>query len=299
MWKKITGFVFGEPLPDHIPERISRSITEHSVASEVLIGWVQLLLVIFFTILYTVAPKTSAGTSFSPVPWALGAYFVFSVVRLFLAYKRFIPRGGTLFSIVMDMGLLLFLIWSFHLQYQQPAPFYLKAPTLLYAFIFIALRALRFEAKYVMAAGITAATGWLFLLFLALEDMSGMEKYITRDYVLYMTSNKVLIGAEIDKVISILLVTSILAVALVRAHRLLIRSVLDNITAHDLSRFVSPEVAHKIIESDEQMVAGDGEIKTATAMFTDIEGFSSVSEKLNPTDLMMLLNNYLRRHSSD
>jgi len=108
-----------------------------------------------------------------------------------------------------------------------------------------------------------------------------------------MTSNRVLIGAEIDKVISILVVTSILTVALIRARRLLIRSVLDNMTAQDLSRFVSPEVARKIASSDEQMKAGDGETKLATAMFTDIEGFSSVSEKLDPDQLMTLLNTYL------
>jgi adenylate cyclase len=293
MWKKITGFVFGEPLPDHIPERISRSITEHSIASEILIGWVQIIIVLFFASLYTIAPKTSQATTFAPVPWALGVYGVFSVVRLVLAYRRFIPWGGMMFSIFMDMGLLMFLIWSFHLQYQQPAPFYLKAPTLLYVFIFISLRALRFEAKYVVAAGLAAAAGWLLLLFLALEDMVGMNEAITRDYVLYMTSNRVLIGAEIDKVISILVVTSLLAVALVRARRLLIRSVLDGMTAQDLSRFVSPEVAKRIVNSDRSMQAGDGEVKIATAMFTDIEGFSTISERLEPGQLMTLLNEYL------
>lgn len=293
MWKKISGFVFGPPLPEHIPQRISRSITEHSIASEVLIGWVQVALVVFFAALYAVSPKTSLATGFSPVPWALGAYGVFSVVRLILGYRRFIPPAGVLVSIFMDMALLMFLIWSFHLQYQQPAPFYLKAPTLLYVFIFITLRALRFEAKYVLAAGLAAAGGWLALLLLALDDMDGMAEPITRDYVLYMTSNRVLIGAEIDKIISILVVTAILAVALVRARRLLIRSVLDNITARDLSRFVSPEVAKRIADSDESIKAGDGEIRTATAMFTDIEGFSTISEQLDPAQLMSLLNEYL------
>lgn len=46
------------------------------------------------------------------------------------------------------------LVWGFHLQYAQPAPFYLKVPTMLYVFIFIALRALRFESLYVAAAGL-------------------------------------------------------------------------------------------------------------------------------------------------
>ena len=59
-------------------------------------------------------------------------------------------------AIAIDMALLYGLIWSFHLQYMQPALFYLKAPTQQYVYIFIALRALRFEVRYVVLAGIAA-----------------------------------------------------------------------------------------------------------------------------------------------
>ena len=45
---------------------------------------------------------------------------------------------------------------------------------------------------------------------------------VTRDYVRYLTSNSVLIGAEIDKVIAILMVTGVLALALARSRRILI-----------------------------------------------------------------------------
>ena len=42
---------------------------------------------------------------------------------------------------------------------------------------------------------------------------------ITRDYIEYMTSNSVLIGAEFDKIVSILMVTGVLALALHRARK--------------------------------------------------------------------------------
>ena len=57
------------------------------------------------------------------------------------------------------------MILSFHVQYQQPASFVLKAPTLLYVFIFIALRALRFEPRFVLVAGVTAALGWAAIIY--------------------------------------------------------------------------------------------------------------------------------------
>ena len=57
------------------------------------------------------------------------------------------------------MALLMGLIFSFHIQYQQPPSFYLKSPTLLWVFTLIALRALNFQARYVVTAGIVAAAG--------------------------------------------------------------------------------------------------------------------------------------------
>ena len=148
-------------------------------------------------------------------------------------------------SVIFDMGLLFGLIWSFHLQYVQPPTFYLKVPTLLYVFIFIALRALRFGARFVVVAGLVAAAGWTLLALYAMAGPDGM-KMITRDYIHYMTSNSVLVGAEIDKVVSILTVTAIIAVAIARARQLLVRAVAEGAAAHDLSRFFAPEIAQQI-----------------------------------------------------
>ncbi len=183
------------------------------------------------------------------------------------------------------------LIWSFHLQYQQPASFYLKAPTLLYVFIFVSLRTLRFEPTYVIAAGTAAALGWIALVWYAVDTM-GPEPLVTRDYVLYMTSNQVLIGAEVDKVITILVVTIVLCVAQIRARRLLMRAVTDATVAEDLSRFVAPEIADQITHADHAIKPGDGVVTIATVMFCDIERFTSISEQLGPDQLMQTLNEY-------
>ncbi len=292
MWAKIWVFIFGKPVHHQLPDRVRRSIDQQQVQAEKLIGWTQLALVVFFVLLYTVAPKTSAGTPFTPVPYVLALYLLFTVARLFLSYRRVLPRWLLLGSVAGDIGLLMVLIWSFHLQYMQPAPFYLKAPTLLYVFIFISLRTLRFEPTYVVAAGAAAALGWLAMLWYAIKEMAAAPGVITRDYVHYLTSNTVLVGAEIDKIISVLLVTAVLAVALVRARRLLVRAVSDATAAHELSRFVSPEIADHITTADRAIQPGDGEVKTASVLFCDIEGFSGIAERLAPDELMQTLNEY-------
>jgi adenylate cyclase len=120
----------------------------------------------------------------------------------------------------------------------------------------------------------------------------GPEPVITRDYVLYMTSNRVLVGAEVDKIIAILVVTIVLAVAQVRARRLLMRAVTDATLAQDLSRFVAPEIAEQITHAEQAIKPGDGMVKTATVMFCDIERFTGISEGLAPDELMRTLNEY-------
>ncbi len=280
---------FGEPQRAAAPERVRGLIAAQQLQSEILIGWVQFALIVFWVVLYAVAPKTSAGTRFLPVPWVLGAFLLVTALRLALAYRHRLTPPLLVAGVLLDMALLMGLIWSFHLQYEQPAPFYLKAPTLLYVFIFIALRALRFEPLYVVAAGLAGAAGWVALLVYAAA--SG-EMAVTRNYVHYMTSNSVLVGAEVDKILSILLVTAVLALGLVRARRILYRAVAESVIARDLSRFVAPEVTARITTAARELKPGDGEVRTASVLFTDIEGFSTIAERLPPEQLMSMLNAY-------
>ena len=291
MWNKLAVFIFGEPMHTHLPNRVRESIAVQQIESEKLISWVQLLLVIIFSTLYALAPSTAPEAGFQPVPWALSGYFGFTVIRLIGAHRGQLPNWLLMVSVVMDMGLLMALIWSFHIQYMQPASFYLKAPTMIYVFIFISLRALRFEPRFILIAGAAAAIGWLFLVLYVVFSVPE-DPMITRNYVTYLTSNAILIGAEVDKILSIILVTIVLAVAILRAQRTMNRAVHDSMAAADLSRFVSREVAEHITSADRAIQPGDGESKIATVMFTDIEGFSTISEKLSPQELAGMLNEY-------
>ncbi len=279
--------------PDaHLPARVNDAIRRQQDASERLIGWFQLVVVLLFGTLYAISPKTfSPEAPFEPVPWVLGTYFVFTVARLALAYRGRLPRMVLYASVMLDMALLLGLIWSFHIQYMQPPSFYLKAPTLLYVFIFIALRALRFEARFVVAAGLAAAVGWVVLAGYAVWAAEGTGM-VTRDYVYYMTSNAILIGAEFDKVVSILTVTAIIAVAITRARRLLIRSVAEGTAAADLSRFFSPEIAERITAAEQAVAAGRGQSRDAAIVNCDIRGFTAYARRVDPDELIRTLTEY-------
>ena len=277
-----------------LPTRVLNAIATHDTASEVLVRLLQLVVVFVFGALYAVSPKTDAGTAFSPVPYVLAAYAVFTIAGLYIASRRRLPDLAVYAMTFIDIGLLMAMIWSFHIQYQQPPSFYLKAPTLLYVFIFIALRALRFETRFVIAAGIAAMLGWLALVAYAVV-VGADHMMVTRNYVTYLTTNSILIGAELDKIITIFSVTLILALAVRRGRGLLIEAVREQMAARELSRFFDPGVAGRIRGAESEIRAGEGVTRDAAILNVDIRGFTTLAAKMEPTDVVAILSAYQDR----
>jgi len=58
------------------------------------------------------------------------------------------------------------------------------------------------------------------------------------------------------------------------------------------STYLAPTVVKQLIESPEKLELG-GELREITAFFSDVQGFTSISEKLSPQELVELLNEFL------
>jgi len=296
MLSRIRDWLFEGGGTARLPERVRSTIRLQQERSEILIGWAELILVGLLAVAYE---TTSMATGVIQEDYSFETevfviYALFSVARLALAYRRALPEWLLYVSVVADMALLMGLIYSFHYKYAQPAVFYLKAPTLFYVFLFIALRALRFEARFVVFAGVTAAVGWIALIIYALGGRGGPASPTT-DFVEYMTSNAFLIQAEADKIIAILLTTAILAVAISRARSLLVRSVTEGAAARDLSRFFDPGVASRIRTAAMSIKPGEGELRNVAILTIDLRGFTRLSVELSPDDVMRHLQDYQGR----
>jgi adenylate cyclase len=63
------------------------------------------------------------------------------------------------------------------------------------------------------------------------------------------------------------------------------------------SRYLAPDVITEIINDPNKLNLG-GEKRDMTAIFTDIQSFSTISEQLDPTQLVRLLNRYLTEMSN-
>jgi adenylate cyclase len=110
-----------------------------------------------------------------------------------------------------------------------------------------------------------------------------------------MTSNSILIGAEVDKLLSFAAVTGVLAVAVIRARRLLINAASEAHAALELSRFFAPEVAGEIRRTEFGFKPGEAVTRDAAVMFLDLRGFTKLAARQDPAETMALLGEYHRR----
>lgn len=287
----------GEPARAiEVPARVATLVRAREEESERLIGWVQLVMAATFAALYVIAPRPlDAGMSMvAPVPLALTGYASFTAARLWLAHRGALPGWLLVLSMLVDTTLLLGLIWSFHLQYDQPAAFSLKVPTFVYIFAFIALRALRFDHRYVLSVGLFAAAGWALLVMLAIQSSDGSSG-ITHNFVNYVTGNSILIGAEFDKVFTILMVTALLTIAVRRAQAMLMTAVREEAAGREIRRFLSQGVADAIVRSDTLIEAGHAAERDAAVLMLDIRGFTRFSTTVGPKDVVQMLTSFHMR----
>ena len=291
-----------DPAPaEALPRRVQALVARQQDTAEVIIGVVQVAAIATFAALYAISRAANPPPmEIEPVPVALGLYAGFTGLRLWLALRRRLTAPLLAVSVVVDVAVLLAMIWSFHLQYTAPLAVVLKAPTVMYVFILIALRALRFEARWVLLAGGVAIAGWGAMVAAAL--LAGSAG-LTRSFLDYVTSPVVLLGAEFDKAVSIAMVTLVLALTVSRGRALLVEAAREGLAAAELSRFFVPEIARRIRGAEEAQAAGMAERREAAVLVTDLRGFTRLAQELPPAALLRLLSAYqalvvraVRRH---
>ncbi|MDP4161213.1 MAG: adenylate/guanylate cyclase domain-containing protein, partial [Bacillota bacterium] len=143
--------------------------------------------------------------------------------------------------------------------------------------------------------------GLLIILFLGLLAYSIMERVRAKWSILIMVAFLVVYSvaeAVIFKVLNILLpylypILTIIALYIfsVVSQYLKERKERDRVTGI-FGRYVSKSVVQEILSSKEEIKVG-GVRKDITLMFVDIRGFTPLSEKMEPEDIINILNEYL------
>jgi adenylate cyclase len=279
--------------PAPLPQRVRREFEREQFRGELLATAVQLALIMSFAALYAATPPGfSPGAPIEAAPLGLVFFALLALLRLYAGWTGQLTRPLIALGVVTEMLVLLFVIWAYHLQYEQPPQFSLKSTQFVYVFVLIGLRALRFEPLWVVLSGLTAALGWTLLI--AWSVWQAPQPPITWDVVTSLRSIQIHLGGELDKLLAVLIVTATLALALARARRLLELAVSQQQAVADLSMFFDHSVARRITGSELELMAGQGEVRDAAVLFFDLRGFTQAAARLTPIELIALLGEYQR-----
>lgn len=212
-------------LPDKVVMAQQKANIGKARAAEIrrgdqLIAYTMASLVVLMAIVYALTPAPEDVVSHSdPVWFAMAALAAGTVVRVYLTGRSALSRRTALILTIFEFSVLTFLIVCFAQRYSQPAAFVLKSPTFVWLFVLISLRCLRFDPIEILAAGGAAVLGWAsVLVWTLMESPTGS---VTRDFVAYMSGSRILIGAEIEKLIALSVFTAALAMAMHRGETFL------------------------------------------------------------------------------
>jgi len=185
-----------------------------------LIAYTMAGLVVLMAVVYALTPAPEDVVSRSdPVWFAMAALAAGTIVRVYLTGRSALSRRTALILTIFEFSVLTFLIVFFAQRYSQPAAFVLKSPTFVWLFVLISLRSLRFDPVEILVAGGAAVLGWASVLaWTLMESPTGS---VTRDFVAYMSGSRILIGAEIEKLIALSVFTAALAMAMHRGESFL------------------------------------------------------------------------------
>ena len=109
-------------------------------------------------------------------------------------------------------------------------------------------------------------------------------------FVLFTTYTYVSIGVVFS--ISYLLIASVFSIIVINSRFYISEMGQKTMIREMFGQYLSPKVVENLVDDPRKIQLG-GEEREMTAFFSDIQGFSSISERLTPSELVQLLNDYL------
>ena len=254
--------------------------------TELIISVTELVFSIAFLALFfgTVKP-TDANVGIQLTGIALLIFPVICAARLAYVYYAVPHPIFGWASALLDIAFLTTVIHCFTGQYGLDAAT-LKAPSFIHYFMLIALHAMRFDARLVVASGGAAALCWGGLLINAL--MNGAP--ITHSYLEYVSGGSLMVGTEVEKIFGLLFFTAALALGVHRAKAALTDAVAKQFAEAEMYRAVEASRA-----KSEFLANMSHEIRTP------MNGLLGIGDLLERTSLDTQQKEYVRilRNSGD
>jgi class 3 adenylate cyclase len=193
------------------------------------------------------------------------------------------------------------LIFSGPFVRDLPIPVGFRFDSFIFLFLIVASAAFSYSPRLVLWSGTMIAIAWLIggaaveFTHEGLIGWADIPPDATRETYLsmFLAPNFFGYGSRLQESIAVLGVASLLAMVAWRARRVVIRQAeaeRDRASiAETFGKYVPEEIARTLIAEGG---AFEPQKRTATVMFTDIEGFTALAETMEPEAVLLMLDDY-------
>lgn len=224
-------------------------------------------------------------------------FIILGVVPLVL--RRYGRWGVAAIAIValLDAGLLAYTLLAPNpfVETTWPPQMTLRFHNFLYFFVFLASAALSYSPGHVLWSGIAAATAWsagVYLIWARPDTISVTSGELT-DPNGFLSPHFVNIVTWQNEVVLMMIVAALLAAAVWRSRRLVLRQVAAEQARSNLARYFSPNLVDRLARSE--LPFEEASTQNAAVLFVDIVGFTSIAEGMPPERVIALLRGFHQR----
>jgi len=192
----------------HTPSGIKNDYLDDRLSAQRILSFMSLLIPLGLFLLYLITPHASDSGSSLIVINISAVVIIIAAVRFFLNWTK--PRDDKyqLSCALLDFFAAAAILIAYALSYGVPISIALKSPTANIFFIYLTSRIVLFNGRIVIQTGCMAIGTWAALVGLAMLEPQYAGR--TSSYIEYLTSFKVLLGAEIERLFQFSIITAIL-----------------------------------------------------------------------------------------
>jgi adenylate cyclase len=189
---------------------------------------------------------------------------------------------------------------------EWPVQTRLRGQEFLYLLLLLAEAALTYSPRRVLWTGVSILVIWSIGVYTIYSQPDTMrfsdvaaEGVLSSAAVLDLSFQPTFVGltAWYTQLVATSLFTLLIALAVWRSRRTLLRQVEAEVVRADLARYVSPDVAEALSKRGGSAF-GDPATRTVAVLFADIVGFTKLTETLSPERTFALLRSFQERSSA-
>ena len=193
-------------------------LEENDRRGEKAIAWAQCIIALVVIGFHLLSAVNNSWESFSSLIVAIASIIMIAcVARYSLSKRKTLPNVLLNLLSVVDGLLIYLLITSYSFAYELPVETSFKAPSLVFLMVYTSVRALKLDPLPVLISGTTVLVGWVLLHLLAVATGGAF----TQSYPDYVTSGKIMVGANFEMALGYAATVLILAFATAYARRIL------------------------------------------------------------------------------